>query len=95
MASRLLWRRSATAAGIYGSTALGILGAVVVLRVLGPTDAGRFSLAVRGNEQCDRLADGLRGRVAEETLRTFVPAGDEAVKVLADDRVFRRLNNGT
>ena len=46
MASRLLWRRSATAAGIYGSTALGILGAVVVLRVLGPTDAGRFSLAV-------------------------------------------------
>ncbi len=46
MASRLLWRRSATAAGIYGSTALGIVGSLVVLRVLGPTDAGRFSLAV-------------------------------------------------
>jgi O-antigen/teichoic acid export membrane protein len=46
MGSRLLWRRSATALGIYGSTALGILGSLVVLRVLGPTDAGRFSLAV-------------------------------------------------
>src|SRR5207248_11060520 len=46
MGSRLFWRRSATALGIYGSTALGILGSLVVLRVLGPTDAGRFSLAV-------------------------------------------------
>ncbi len=46
MGSRLLWRRSATALGIYGSTALGILGSLVVLRVLGPRDAGRFSLAV-------------------------------------------------
>jgi O-antigen/teichoic acid export membrane protein len=46
MDSRLLWRRSATALGIYGSTALGILGSVVVLRVLGPTDAGRFSIVV-------------------------------------------------
>ena len=46
MGSRLLWRRSATALGIYGSTALGILGSLVALRVLGPTDAGRFSLAV-------------------------------------------------
>ena len=46
MGSRLLWRRSATALGIYGSTALGILGSLVVLRVLGPTDAGRFSIVV-------------------------------------------------
>jgi O-antigen/teichoic acid export membrane protein len=46
MGSRLLWRRSATALGIYGSTALGILGSLVVLRVLGPRDAGRFSLVI-------------------------------------------------
>src|SRR5437588_12436629 len=46
MGSRLLWRRSATALGIYGSTVLGILGSLIVLRVLGPTDAGRFSIAV-------------------------------------------------
>src|SRR5712691_1291859 len=44
--SRLLWRRSATALGIYGSTALGIIGSLVVLRVLGPDRAGRFSLVV-------------------------------------------------
>ncbi len=46
MRKRLLWRRSATALGIYGSTALGILGSIILLRILGPTSAGRFSLAV-------------------------------------------------
>jgi O-antigen/teichoic acid export membrane protein len=46
MRKRLLWRRSATALGIYGSTALGILGSIVVLRILGPSNAGRFSLAI-------------------------------------------------
>jgi O-antigen/teichoic acid export membrane protein len=46
MRKRLLWRRSATALGIYGSTALGILGSIVVLRILGPASAGRFSLAI-------------------------------------------------
>src|SRR5947209_10692870 len=46
MGSRLFWRRSATALGIYGSTALGIIGSLVVLRVLGPDRAGRFSLVV-------------------------------------------------
>jgi O-antigen/teichoic acid export membrane protein len=46
MGSRLLWRRSATALGIYGSTVLGILGSLVVFRVLGPTGAGRFSIVI-------------------------------------------------
>jgi O-antigen/teichoic acid export membrane protein len=46
MGSRLFWRRSATALGIYGSTALGILGSLVVFRVLGPTGAGRFAIVV-------------------------------------------------
>src|SRR4051812_20728397 len=46
MGSRLLWRRSATALGIYGSTVLGLVGSLVVLRVLGPSGAGRFSIVV-------------------------------------------------
>ncbi|HEV3404654.1 MAG TPA: oligosaccharide flippase family protein [Gaiellaceae bacterium] len=46
MRSSLLRRRVATALGIYGSTALGIVGSLVVLRVLGPTEAGRFSIVV-------------------------------------------------
>src|SRR5438105_15527743 len=46
MGSRLFWRRSATALGIYGSTALGILGSLVVFRVLGPTGSGRFAIVV-------------------------------------------------
>ncbi len=46
MRSRLVWRRSATALGIYGSTALGVLGSIVAARVLGPADFGRFALVV-------------------------------------------------
>ena len=36
----------AAAAGVYASAALGILGTLIVFRVLGPTDAGRFSIVV-------------------------------------------------
>jgi len=43
MGSRLLWRRSATAAGLYGSTALGILGTVVAARSLSTSDFGLFA----------------------------------------------------
>ncbi len=39
-------RRVAAAAGVYGSTALGILASLVVFRVLGPTDAGRFVIVL-------------------------------------------------
>jgi O-antigen/teichoic acid export membrane protein len=39
-------RRLAAFAGVYGSVALGIAAALVVLRVLGPTGAGRFSIVV-------------------------------------------------
>jgi O-antigen/teichoic acid export membrane protein len=46
MRSRLVWRRSATALGIYGSTALGVLGTVVAARVLGPDDFGRFAIVI-------------------------------------------------
>lgn len=43
MRSRLLWRRSATAAGLYGSTALGLLGTVVAARSLSTSDFGLFA----------------------------------------------------
>ncbi len=43
MPSRLLWRRFATAAGLYGSTALGVLGTVVAARSLSVEDFGLFA----------------------------------------------------
>ncbi len=43
MRSRLLWRRFATAAGLYGSTALGVLGTVVAARSLSVEDFGLFA----------------------------------------------------
>jgi O-antigen/teichoic acid export membrane protein len=46
MRSRLLWRRSATALGTYASTALGIVGTVVAIRLLGRDDFGRLTLVV-------------------------------------------------
>ena len=46
MASRLVWRRSATALGIYASTALGVLGTLVAANVLGPTDFGRLAVVL-------------------------------------------------
>jgi O-antigen/teichoic acid export membrane protein len=46
MPSRLVWRRSATAVGIYASTALGVLGTLVAANILGPTDFGRFAVVV-------------------------------------------------
>lgn len=46
MASRLVWRRSATALGIYASTALGVLGSLVAANILGPFDFGRFAVVV-------------------------------------------------
>jgi O-antigen/teichoic acid export membrane protein len=46
MASRLVWRRSATAVGIYASTVLGVLGSLVAANILGPTDFGRFAVVV-------------------------------------------------
>jgi O-antigen/teichoic acid export membrane protein len=46
MPSRLVWRRSATAVGIYASTALGVLGSLVAANILGPTDFGRLAVVV-------------------------------------------------
>lgn len=46
MRSRLLWRRAATAAGLYVSVALGIVATVVVARRLGLDDFGVYATAL-------------------------------------------------
>jgi O-antigen/teichoic acid export membrane protein len=46
MRSRLLWRRSATAAGLYASVGFGILATIVAARVLGLDDFGLFVTAL-------------------------------------------------
>jgi O-antigen/teichoic acid export membrane protein len=46
MASRVFWRRSATAAWVYGSVVLGFLGTVVASRVLGLEDYGVYVVAL-------------------------------------------------
>jgi O-antigen/teichoic acid export membrane protein len=48
MQTRLLWRRSATAIGLYGSVAIGLLGGLVAARELHPSGYGLYSLAVFG-----------------------------------------------
>src|SRR5665213_1494004 len=52
-------------------------------------------LPVGWNEHGNGLADGLRLRVAEETFRTLVPTGDDAVKVFADDGVIGGIDNSS
>src|SRR5918994_3357892 len=46
MASRVFWRRSATATWVYGSVVLGFLGTVVATRVLGLKDFGVYVTAL-------------------------------------------------
>jgi O-antigen/teichoic acid export membrane protein len=46
MSKRLLWRRSATAAGTYGSVALGVLATVVAARELGRDAFGLFTVVL-------------------------------------------------
>jgi O-antigen/teichoic acid export membrane protein len=46
MRPRVLWRRTATAVGIYGSALLGILASVVAARELTKLDFSRFALVV-------------------------------------------------
>jgi O-antigen/teichoic acid export membrane protein len=48
MQTRLLWRRSATAIGLYGGVVLGFVGGAVSARQLHPDRYGLFALAVSG-----------------------------------------------
>jgi O-antigen/teichoic acid export membrane protein len=64
MRSRLLWRRSATAAGLYVSVALGILGTIVAARLLGVDEFGLFVTALAVASFLQMLLD----LTVEETL---------------------------
>jgi len=67
MAPSVLRRRVATAAGLYLSVALGILGTIAAARILGLEDFGRFAtvMAVVG------LAQTLLDLTVEESLTKF------------------------
>jgi O-antigen/teichoic acid export membrane protein len=67
MAPSVLRRRFATAAGLYLSVALGILGTIAAARILGLEDFGRFAtvMAVVG------LAQTLLDLTVEESLTKF------------------------
>ena len=67
MAPSVFRRRFATAAGLYLSVALGILGTIAAARILGLEDFGRFAtvLAVVG------LAQTLLDLTVEESLTKF------------------------
>lgn len=76
MGTPLLWRRSATAAGLYASVALGILATVVAARVLGLDDFGLYATALAAASFLQVLLDltvedaltkyGFRYAAAEE-----------------------------
>ena len=52
-----------------------------------PKDRRFLLLQVRRDQDGDGLADDLVGGVAEHALGALVPAVDDAIKVLADDRI--------
>jgi hypothetical protein len=56
-------------------------------------DVRRVIRDVRRHQSADRLADHLRCRVPEETLRATIPARHEPVERLPDDRVVRVLDD--
>ena len=53
-----------------------------------------FVKAVLWNDHGDGLANRLFRSVVEEALRTLIPAGDDAVQVLAYNRVITLLDDG-
>ena len=57
MVSRLIWRRSATAAGLYASVAFGLAGTVIAANVLGPERFGVFATALIGASFFQTLLD--------------------------------------
>ena len=86
MAQSVLRRRVATAAGLYLSVALGILGTIAAARILGLDDFGRFAtvMALVG------LAQTLLDLTVEESLTKFgfrYVAAEEWGKL---HRLFRR-----
>src|SRR4026207_2199977 len=55
-----------------------------------PFENGRlFIVSLFRNQQTYGFADHLVGFVAKYSFRTFVPARDDAIEILRDDRIFR------
>ena len=52
-------------------------------------DAVLFLPPVRRNDQAEVLADGFRGRIAEEGFGGGIPGCDDSVEGLAYDRIIR------
>src|SRR5580692_11100051 len=57
-------------------------------------DLGLLVVTVGRNQHRDGFSDNLIGSVAEHATSPFVPARDDAIERLADDRVTRRLYDG-
>src|SRR5580704_4107916 len=71
-------------------------GLVVIEAVAVPDaieDLRFLVLQFRRNEDPDRFADDFFGRVTEQLLGGVVPADDDAVEILADDRVAGRFDD--
>src|SRR6185369_206605 len=55
----------------------------------------RFFLEmIRRNENGYRLADNLLRSISKDPLRTAIPARNDAIQILADDRIVRRFDDG-
>jgi O-antigen/teichoic acid export membrane protein len=57
MASRLVWRRSSTAVGVYAAAGLGVLGTIVAARLLGTSDFGRLTVVLAATSFFQTLLD--------------------------------------
>src|SRR5678815_3072562 len=70
---------------------------VEVLDALTLTDAskngGHFRWVVRRGQHRDGMPDSLRGGIAKQALGGAIPTGDDAVRVFADNRVNRGIDN--
>src|SRR5580658_9621451 len=53
-----------------------------------------FILPLFWNDNCDRLTNGLVGRVAKDAFRAPVPACDNAIEVFANNSVVAGLDDG-
>jgi hypothetical protein len=76
---------------------LAMTDCVVMLDLLAPADAikdrGFFIMALLWNEDGDRLADHFLRPVPEKLLSALVPTLDDAVEILAEDRVPRGFDD--
>ena len=69
-----------------------------VVEAIAAANAGQrlvfLGLAILRDQPADRRTDHLGGTVAEHPLRRLVPRLDDAVEILADDRVVGGLDDG-